>query len=247
MAFAQAARRPIEGAVATLDVSDRVAFLRRTYAHLGGALVLWAALTAGIFRYATDFSLSFSRFALRSQASWLLIMIAYIVIKAVARGMATSNTSRTTQYVGLFLAPLVEAMLLQPLIWLLYQKFGASSSTSPMEIIGQAAIVTLVVFVGLTATVFLTKKDFSFLRGALTVATFTALGIMVASMLFGFSLGMLFCAAMVVLISGWILYQTSAIMTQFPPTYHVAAALMLYGSIATLFWWVLSIMSDRRG
>jgi hypothetical protein len=34
MAFAQAARlRPIEGAVATVGVSDRVAFLRKTYAH----------------------------------------------------------------------------------------------------------------------------------------------------------------------------------------------------------------------
>ena len=35
MAFAQSAR-PIPGAVATLGVSDRVTFLRKTYGHLAG-------------------------------------------------------------------------------------------------------------------------------------------------------------------------------------------------------------------
>ena len=43
MAFAQQLARPIQGAVATLGVSDRVAFLRKTYAHLGVALIAFAA------------------------------------------------------------------------------------------------------------------------------------------------------------------------------------------------------------
>src|SRR5215470_17531174 len=62
-----ASARPIAGAVATLGVSDRIAFLRRTYVHLGVALLLWAAMTAGIFRYASDFSLSFSRWAMQGR------------------------------------------------------------------------------------------------------------------------------------------------------------------------------------
>jgi hypothetical protein len=39
MALSSSAR-PIEGAVATLGVSDRVTFLRKTYAHLGAALIV---------------------------------------------------------------------------------------------------------------------------------------------------------------------------------------------------------------
>ena len=46
MAFAQSAR-PIPGAVATLGVSDRVDFLRKTYGLLGVALIGFAAAQQG--------------------------------------------------------------------------------------------------------------------------------------------------------------------------------------------------------
>ena len=63
--FAQAAnRRPIEGAVATLGVSDRVVFLRKTYAHLGVALLGFALLTGMIMRFASETSLKASLWAL---------------------------------------------------------------------------------------------------------------------------------------------------------------------------------------
>ena len=245
MGYAQSAR-PIEGAVATVGVSDRVAFLRRTYAHLGIALALWTVMTAGIFRYATDFSMSFSRWALQSQWSWMGVLLGFIAIKAVARSLAQSDTSRNLQYLGLFLAPLAEAVILQPLLWLVFLRFAHSTTTSPGAIIGQAAVITLVIFGGLTATVFITKKDFSFLRGILTVGTFAMFGVIIAAALFGFQLGTLYCAFGIALMSGYILYQTSAIMSYFPPTHHIAAALMLYGSIATLFWYVLQILASNR-
>jgi len=246
MAFAQSVR-PIQGAVATQGVSDRVAFLRRTYAHLGIALALWAGLTAGIFNYAPGFSIGFTKFALGSQFSWLLVLMGFVAIKGVARSLAMSDSSKNLQYLGLFISPLAEAIILQPLIWILFAKFGRSMTTSPYAILGQAALVTLVIFGGLTATVFITKKDFSFLRGALVVSTFAMLGVALAAMLFGFQIGILYSAIMIVIMAGWILYQTSTIMAYFPPTKHVAAALMLYASIATLFWYVLSIfLSSRR-
>ncbi|MGE0403450.1 MAG: permease, partial [Kofleriaceae bacterium] len=73
------------------------------------------------------------------------------------------------------------------------------------------------------------------------------LGVILASMLFGFSLGALFAGLMILLMGGYILYQTSLVMSQFPPTAHVAAALMLFSTVATLFWYVLNfLMSMRR-
>lgn len=246
MGLAQAARRPIEGAVATAGVSDRVVFLRRTYAHLGIALGLWAVLTAGIFKYLPSFSISFSKFALSSNFSWLFVMLAFMGIKMLARRLALSDSSSKLQYVGLFLSPLAEAIILQPLIWLVFLKFAHSMTTSPGAIIGQAALITLVIFAGLTATVFITKKDFSFLRGALNVGFWALMGIGICSMLFGFQIGILYCAAVIALMAGYILYQTSLIMAYFPPTHYVAAALMLYSSIATLFWYVLQILASRR-
>ena len=245
MAFAAQRERAIPGAVATLGVSDRVAFLRRTYAHLGAALVLWAVLTAGIFRFMPEFSLKVSRMFFGSWG-FLMVMVAFMAVKALASWLAQHETSRGLQYLGLFISPLAEAIILQPLIWIVFIKFSRSMTTSPEAILAQAAVVTLAIFGGLTATVFITKKDFTFLRGALTIGSFAALGVIIASLIFGFSLGMLFVGAMILLMAGYILYQTSLVLAHFPPTQHVSAALMLYSSIATLFWYVLQIFISSR-
>lgn len=245
MAFAAMAdRRPIRGAVATLGVSERVSFLRRTYAHLGIALVAWAAATAGMMRFMPETSLSFSRWALTGRWNWFLVLGAFMLVGYVAERMARSNTSRGIQYGGLALFVAAEALLLQPILWVAIIRFGASEAD---KLILNAGLITVTIFVGLTATVFLTKKDFSFLRGILTVLTFAALGVIIASMIFGFQLGAIFCGAMIALMAGYILYQTSAVMKDFPPTHHVAAALMLFSTIATLFWYVLQLLMSLKG
>ncbi|MBE7449900.1 MAG: Bax inhibitor-1 family protein [Kofleriaceae bacterium] len=237
-------RRPIPGAVATLGVSERVAFLRRTYAHLGIALLAFAAVTAGMMRFMPETSLKFSAWALKGSFNWLLVLGLFMVVGWIAERMARSDTSRGVQYLGLGLAVTAQGVLLQPLLWVAIVRFGAGGAN---DIILNAALITMTIFVGLTATVFVTKKDFSFLRGILTVLTFGALGIILASMLFGFALGAVFCGAMIALMAGYILFQTSAVMKDFPPTHHVAAALMLFSTVATLFWYVLQLLMSLRG
>jgi FtsH-binding integral membrane protein len=141
------------------------------------------------------------------------------------------------------------------MLWILMIRFGnpeamfASSDGVHLALSGQAAsilmqaiVITLAIFIGLTLTVFLSKKDFSFMRGALSIGSFAVLGVILASMLFGFSLGALFCGAVILLMAGYILYQTSMVMSYFPPTAFVAAALMLFSTIATLFWYVLQLL-----
>ena len=59
-------------------------------------------------------------------------------------------------------------------------------------------------------------------------------------------MGSLFAGFGVMLMGGYILYQTSAVMKSFPPTHHVAAALMLFSTIATLFWYVLQLLMNSR-
>lgn len=251
MAFAQAAgNRPIMGAVATVGVSDRVAFLRRTYGLLGVALIAFAALTAGMMRYGTETSLRFSAWAMGGRLNWLLVLGLFMVVGYIASGLARSQTSRGLQLGGLALAVVAEAAILQPLLWVLVLKFGnpmdlqsgVLMSGMVAKILGQAVVVTLAIFIGLTATVFVTRKDFSFMRGILMIGTFAALGVILASMIFGFSLGAVFCGAMILLMAGYILYQTSLVMNEFPPTAYVAAALMLFSTIATLFWYVLQLL-----
>jgi FtsH-binding integral membrane protein len=243
MAFAQSSR-PIEGAVATVGVSDRVAFLRRTYAHLGAALIAFAMIAFGMMRFMPETSFKFSRWALSGRWNWFLVLAAFMIVGYVAERLARSETSRGLQYVGLAIAVVAEGVILQPLLWKLFYIFKPAAAVS---ILSQSIIITLAIFIGLTLTVFLTKKDFSFLRGALVVASFAALGVILASMAFGFTLGAVFCGVMILLMAGYILYQTSIVMRDFPPTAHVAASLMLFATIATLFWYVLQLVMSLRG
>ena len=255
MALAESAR-PIEGAVATLGVSDRVQFLRKTYAHLGVALIAFAAITGGMMKYMTETSLKFSAWALQGRWNWAAILILFMVVGWIAEKLARSNTSKGLQYVGLGIAVTAEAVLLQPMIWILMVRFGnpeqifASDgvhvvlSGQAASILMQAVVITLAIFIGLTLTVFLTKKDFSFMRGVLAICTFAALGVIIASMMFGFHLGAIFSGLMILLMAGYILYQTSLVMAHFPPTGYVAASLMLFSTIATLFWYVLRLLME---
>ena len=258
-----ATARPIDGAVATLGVSDRVAFLRKTYAHLGFALIAFAAITAGLMKFAPNVSWGFSKWALQGQWAWMAVLGLFMVVGWVAERLAMSETSRGAQYAGLGLAVTAEAFLLQPMLWILMIRFGnpeqmivgsgTGASLVPMlsplasKILAEAVVITLAIFVGLTAVVFVTKKDFSFMRGALAIGAFAMLGVILASMLFGFHLGAVFSGLVILLMAGYILYQTSLVMAHFPPSGYVAASLMLFSTVATLFWYVLRLLMELNG
>jgi len=245
MAFGAAMdrERVIPGAVATLGVSDRVAFLRRAYGLLGIALVTWAVATGLFFRFATETSAKFSAWALRGQLNWLLVIGLLMASGMFAQWLARSEKSRTIQLLGLGVEVAAWTFLMQPLLWVLFIKFKAAGMYS---ILAQGTVATAVIFVGLTATVFVTKKDFSFLRGVITVGMFAAMGIIVASMLFGFTLGLVFTGALIALLALKILYDTSLMLNYFPPTHYVSAALMLFGTVATLFWNIIIFLMKLR-
>jgi FtsH-binding integral membrane protein len=232
---ARAQQRSIPGAVATVGVNERVAFLRRTYGHLGVAILAFVAFTYGFMQ--TGLAGRFTAWALFGGAyNWLIVLGAFMLVGYITERLARSETSRGVQYVGLALGVASYAVIITPLL------FIAMAYTRDAYIIHKAALFTLLIFAGLTATVFITRKDFSFLRGILVIATFAAFGIIVASIIFGFHLGTIFTVAMIVLMAGFILYQTSLLMAYFHPAQHVAAALMLFSTIATLFYYVLTLL-----
>jgi FtsH-binding integral membrane protein len=226
--------RPIPGAVATAGVNERVSFLRKTYAHLGGAIALFILLEAWLLN--SGVGLAWAQWALST--SWLLVLALFIGVSWIAERWAQSDTSRGMQYLGLGLYIVAEAFIFAPIMIIAEYRFEG--------VITQAAVITLLLFGGLTATVFLTKKDFSFLRGALSIAVMAALGLIVISLLFGLSLGAWFSAAMIAVAAGFILYDTSRVMAHYPPTHYVGAALALFASIALMFWYVLRLLMSLR-
>jgi FtsH-binding integral membrane protein len=161
-----------------------------------------------------------------------------MLVSRVAEGWARSSVSVSQQYLGLGLYVVAEAIIFVPIMYIAMRVGGPS-------VVAKAGIVTGITFGGLTTMVLVSKKDFSFMGGILNVLGFSALGLIVASMIFGFSVGSWFSWAMVAFAAGAIVYQTSNVVHQYRPGQHVAAALGLFASVALLLWYVLRLFSSR--
>jgi hypothetical protein len=165
----------------------------------------------------------------------------------VADQWARSATSIGMQYAGLFLGVIAWAVLFLPLLAIAKLLTLNVEGLGQIGVIPAAGVTTLVMFGGLTAVAFLTKKDFSFLRGMLGIAVFAAFALIVVSLLFGFHLGIWFSAAMVIVACGYILYDTSNIIHHYRTDQYVAASLALFASVALLFWYVVRIFIALSG
>jgi FtsH-binding integral membrane protein len=222
---------------AEAKVSERADFIKKTYMHLGGAVLAFVALEVVLFK--SGVAESMTRTLLSGRSSWLIVMLAFMGVGYLAEYWARSARSTAMQYAGLGLYVVAEALIFVPMLYI------AAYYSSP-SVIPQAGVITGVVFAGLTGSVLLTGKDFSFIGQALRVGGFVALGVIVSSLLFGFNLGTLFSGLMVALAAGYILYYTSKVMHHYPIGSHVAASLALFAAVALLFWYVLRILMDRR-
>ncbi len=217
--------------------TDRVDFYKKTYAHVAGGVLVFI-----LFEYLLLQSDTIVNFMLSmlSGYSWLLLLLVFMFITSYAERMAVKSTNRNTQYLAFGLYILAEAIIFIPIIYLVISMVDGAA------LLNQAAIVTLSLFTGLSAVVLVTKKDFSFLRSALVIGFFIALGLIVAGTVFGFDLGLWFSVGMCVLAGGSILYQTSNLVHKYRQDQYVAAALGLFASLMLLFWYILRIFLSRR-
>ena len=218
---------------------ERAQFIRKTYMLLAAAILTFTVVEGFLFASGAAEMIATLVFS-GGAIGWLAVLGLFMLVSYIARTWATSETSKATQFLGLGIAIIAEALIFVPLITM-----AAIRSDDPFALLMKAGIVTLGLFLGITATVFITRSDFSFLGPILAIGGFAALGFIVASALFGFSLGTVFAFVMVAFAGTAILYETSNVLHRFNTKQHVAASLTLFASIALLFWYILSIFSSR--
>ena len=215
---------------------ERADFIRKTYLHLAGAVGVFVGLEAVLLH--TPGVEGLIGMMIGGRYSWLIVLGLFMFVSWIADKWANSATDKTTQYLGLGLYVVAEAVIFLPLVYIAQiQAPGA---------VPAAALTTLVLFGVLTAVVFISGADFSFLRTILMFGGLAALVLIVLAIVVGFSLGPIFISAMIALACGYILYHTSNVLHHYRIGQHVAASLALFASVALLLWYLILLFSSRR-
>ena len=214
---------------ARASVSERMGFVRKVYA-LFFAATLFAV--GGVL-----LGLSYEpllRFAY--EHPWVMF---FAMIGGVMGAQAVRHV-RGLNLAALFGFTTLTGVVISPLIAVIRQVNPGS--------IPAAGLLTVGIFGGLTAYVFVSKKDFSFMRGMLTVGLVVVLLsvvlnlFLVGSGAFAFAIS---CAALL-LFSGFVLYDTSNIIRRYPTNEYVAGALDLYLDAFNIFLALLRILNAGR-
>lgn len=221
--------------VANASAAEKAEFYRRTYLHVALAVLAFILVeTALLFTVPVEWIGAM----FGGEFTWLFIIGLFWLGSVISTRMSFAPTRRQ-QYLGLGLYVLLEAVIFLPMLYIAAGYAGGG-------VILQAALLTLAMFAGLTSVVFITRADFSFLRTAVVVGGFLALGTIVVGAIFGFDLGLWFSVGMVALASISILYQTGQVKDHYGTHQYVGAALQLFASVMLLFWYILRILSRKN-
>src|SRR5690606_23204936 len=107
----------------------------------------------------------------------------------------------------------------------------------------QAMVLTLIAFGSISAYAFFTKRDFSFLRGMLVVATVVLLVALVAGFFIESTAFHLIISVFgVLLFAGYTLYDTQKVLRTYPDGEHVAGAMTLFLDFVLLFIYILRLI-----
>jgi len=217
--------QPVTAAEAS--VSDRVAFIRKVY---------------GLFFAATLFAIGGVLLGLTFPPLMVLavehpIIMLILMIGGVMGAQAVRHVPGVN-LAALFGFTTLTGIIISPLLYVI-------GRTNPGSIL-QAGVLTVGIFGGLTAYVFVSRRDFSFLRGMVTVGLVVVIAAGLINIFVGsLGLGFAISAAALLLFSGFVLYDTSNIIRRYPTNEYVAGALSLYLDAFNIFLALLRILNRR--
>lgn len=146
--------------------------------------------------------------------------LSFLVHKTADSAMGLPMTFLFTGFLGYILGPILSIYLQLP---------------NGGEVVTMALGTTAIAFVGLSAIVLTTKKDFSFMTSFIHIGWISLIAIAVLSLIFDFSaFYAAISGAVVLLMCATILWQTSAIIHG-GETNYIRATVTLYMSIYNLF------------
>ncbi len=225
--------------VINLPDTDRAEFISKVYGHLAMAIGAFIAFETLLFM--SGIAERFFDFVYGEGGGggrWLIILGGFMVGSWIASQAAADIFNPGKQYAGLFGMAALYSLLFAPMLYYTFNFQGSGN-------VWAAAVITAIGFAALSAVGYFTRSDLSWMRPILMWGGVVAIGLIVGAVIFNFNLGLWFSVAMVALMGVSILYQTQNIVRRYPGDAYVAAAVSLFSSVMTMFWYVLRILNRR--
>ncbi|MEZ4446505.1 MAG: Bax inhibitor-1 family protein [Polyangiaceae bacterium] len=243
----------VGGSVEALG-AQRVKYLRRVYSLLAMASIVavicgWAAINVG------------PTMAVRNgdgpvvEVSWAvgtlitnsgLMYLAFgILFVATAVASAVSRI-KVVNVIALYLVAAIMGLQLAPMVFAAtyFAGIGDTLTANPVR---DAGIMTVATFVGITGYVFVTRKDFSYLKASLSMGFWVIFGACILTFVFDSEIFALAVASAGALLSaGFLLYVTSYIFRNSEMDDPVGDALALLVQLRNLFMFLLRIFMSSR-
>lgn len=172
--------------------------------------------------------------------AWILPLVIVEFIMLISSFFIRRSKSRIG-YAFTYAFCFISGITLFPAI----QHYTAAGGT---QMVQSALLVTAIIFIGLTTYAYLSKRDFSFLRGFLLVGLLTLIGFSLVSLFIGgFSgtTGVLISVGGVLIFSGYILYDISNYRNVTEEEIPLAV-LNLYLDFINLFLYVLRLFGFSK-
>ena len=213
---------------AEATLAERLGFIRKVYALFFAATLF--AIGGVLLGFAYE---PFRVFAF--EHPWIML----IAVLGGVLGATALRHKPGINLVALFGFTTLTGVMISPLLWYV-------SLTNPASIL-QAGVLTVGIFGGLTAYVFISNRDFSFLRGMLVTGLIVIIlaGLLNILIVGSTALGFATAAASLLLFSGFVLYDTSNIIRRYPTNEYVAGALDLYLDAFNIFLALIRLLNSR--
>jgi modulator of FtsH protease len=235
--------------------AERVRYLRKVY----GLLAISAFLAIGAGGLATSHLLGTETFRLSAKKSIEVPIIvaamlehphleygAFALLFVGVFAASLVSKVKGLNYAALFGVSILMGIELAPMVFVAQVMAGMGATMTAAPVQATLAMVGAI-FVGLTAYVFIAKKDFSYLYATLSMGFFVVLaGCLVAFAIDSEPLTLAVATVGALLSIGFLLYQTSYIFKHSDMDDPVDDALGLIVQLRNLFMFLLRIFMSRR-
>ena len=214
---------------ADVSVDERVGFIRKVYGlfFAGTLFGVGGALLGFLF---PPLMLAFAAHP------W----IAFFLMLGGVMGAQSVRHKPGINLVALFGFTTFTGLVISPFLYII-------SRQNPVSIF-QAGALTVGIFGGLTVYVFVSNRDFSFMRGMLVVGLVVVIlgGLLNFFMVGSSAIGFGLAVGALILFSGFVLYDTSNIIRRYPTNEYISGALSLYLDAFNMFLALLRILNAGR-